>query len=169
MLGRCIRSVQSQSYSEYEHLVVSDGVPIPDWYKTGDTHFLETPEHFGGFGAAVRQYATEHFASGDFLCFVDDDNIVFPDYLEAMLAALLETPTAGYAICEVFHLGPLPGISPAYLRGYPAIGEIDTLQVLVRREAMVEWQGNDYYSDGRTFEKLGTDFVRVERVLGVHL
>ena len=109
----------------------------------------------------------EH-ANGKYYVFLDDDNILMPDYLEKMLNAL-ETAKGGerFAICRILHFGPLLlqlGIPPIYLRGEPRAQYIDTLQVMVEANAMrqVGWKsGQHFHSDGVTYEELGRRFSYV--------
>ena len=82
-----------------------------------------------------------------------------------------------WAICRIVHCGPLHprfGLPPAVLTGVPPVtANIDTLQVVVRTQAMREsgWVLHGYLSDGATYEKLSRVYpwVQVDEVLGIHL
>jgi glycosyltransferase involved in cell wall biosynthesis len=117
-------------------------------------------------------------ASGEFVLFCDDDNIILPSYMEKMVKAV-EQSGKEFAICRVVHFGPLNeavlGKPPRILTGIPVkLYHVDPLQFLVRRPAMLEvgWDvEHGYVADGYTLEKLGSlfGFVEVEEVLGFHL
>jgi hypothetical protein len=116
-------------------------------------------------------------ADTEYVMFLDDDNIILPHYLEKMIRALDETAHGeAFAICAILHFGPLPFFfdkPPVLLRGEPRLLHIDTLQVVVRTEAMkaVGWRTGGYVADGFTYQELGKRFqyVRVDECLAIHL
>lgn len=180
---RMLHSVQSQYYKNWEHLIFSDGALEPATEAlVRDQHDARqrydfTRYHRGGWGAHVRQEVMQG-ARGKYLCFLDDDNILLPEYLSTMLAALRLQPEAHFAICTCLHFGPLSaewGKPPVYLTPrQPRLQAIDTIQVLVRATSMsaLGWQEPDsYMSDGLTFTKLGQlyPFALVPELLAVHL
>lgn len=83
-LRRCISSIKSQTFQDYEVLLIDD-LSTDDSYllaqdlTEGDTHFrLLRNKHKGLFHA--RNYALAE-ARGDFFCFLDADDELLPDYL----------------------------------------------------------------------------------------
>ena len=187
VVERCLTSVDRQTYGDWEHIVVSDGVreeAVAELVKKrpdGKRRYEVVPKQ-GGFGAAVRQEALK-FAGGDYLVFLDDDNIIFPRFLEKMLDGFLTPPEKmahqpwpEFVICECLHFGPLQsffGPAPVVLKGEPKLYHIDTLQIMVKKEAFLKvgWQGNDYFADGRTYEMLGKTYkwINIPEVLCAHL
>lgn len=185
MLNRCMTCVNWQSFQDWEHVIVSDGPdPVLREYfattskKEPKRHFYELEENNADYGASVRKLAMP-WLKGKYFAFLDDDNIMFPEFLEEMVGALEGTgPEVGFAVCQIVHLGPLQawvGQPPQILSGWPiVVGGIDTLQVVVKREAIekVGWVAEKgFYSDGYTYEALSKEFrhIRVEKVLGVHI
>jgi glycosyltransferase involved in cell wall biosynthesis len=180
ILERCFISVERQTYDQWEHLVVADGGDLnaKNMIIVGnnDKRSYHEIERRGGYGAAVRQAALDK-AKGKYLVFLDDDNIIFPTFLEKMISALESAKDdEKFAICQMLHFGPVQpflGPPPIVLEGIPKMYHIDTLQIMIDKEAFmsVGWQGNDYFSDGRTYEMLGSKFkyVKVPEVLCVHL
>lgn len=188
VVERCLTSVDRQTYGDWEHIVVSDGVreeAVAELVKKrpdGKRRYEVVPKQ-GGFGAAVRQEALK-FARGDYLVFLDDDNIIFPTFLEKMLSAFTDSSHwklgdqtgIEFVICECLHFGPLQsffGPAPVVLKGEPKLYHIDTLQIMVKKEAFLKvgWQGNDYFADGRTYEMLGKTYkwINIPEVLCAHL
>jgi hypothetical protein len=110
--------------------------------------------------------------------FLDDDNIVFPQYIDVMVKAI-ESSGADFAVARVLHFGPLNeaviGKPPKVLTGIPVkLYHVDPLQVMVRRKAMLDigWDADvGYLSDGITLEKLGNKYKHVEvpELLGIHM
>lgn len=183
ILGRCLGCVRAQTEAAWRHIVCSDGVREPGVErlvaaeKDPRFEYRISNVHHGGFGAGVRQELLTSGLDTEFVMFLDDDNVILPHYLERMISAL-EAARNGeqFAICSILHFGPLPFFMnrpPVILRGEPRICQIDTLQVLVRTEAMREvgWRDHGYLSDGFTYRALGERFafVRVEDCLGIHL
>jgi GT2 family glycosyltransferase len=76
----------------------------------------------------------------DYIVHLDDDNVIFPDFVEEHVACLDNHPEADFSICRISHNGPLPthlGTPPKILTGLPPVfRNIDTLQIMVRAKAM---------------------------------
>jgi len=181
-LRRCLNSVVRQNHGDFEQWVASDGEyedatwNIVQQVADRRIRYWTTKEHHGGWGAAVRQEVMCDAAAGDYLVFLDDDNIIFPTYLAKMLKALRSDSKVKFAICEELHFGPLQpfhGEPPVVLPGKPQLYHIDTLQVMVEAEAMraVGWLGNTYFADGETFSELARRYrhVNVPECLCAHL
>ena len=117
-------------------------------------------------------------ATGAFILFLDDDNIILPHYLDSMVRAIEESEK-DFAVCHVMHFGPvnedIVGKPPLVLEGESVeLYKIDPLQVLVRRGPMqdVGWDTkNGYLADGHTLERLGSKYqhVLIPEVLGIHI
>jgi glycosyltransferase involved in cell wall biosynthesis len=175
--------VDYQTYNNWEHIICSDGYEpsveqLVQEFQTPKKHYLYLKNRTNNYGNSPRQFALQH-ARGDFLVFLDDDNLLYPHYLEKMFAALCNTPPdIGFSVCKILHLGPLPkslGVPPKVLTGIPVkIKNIDTLQVMVKKKHLLSiggWNENaGYLADGYTFQKLAEHFgyVTVDETLGVH-
>jgi len=181
-LRRCLTSVVRQTYGDFEQWVASDGEyedatwQIVQQFADRRIRYWTTKVHHGGFGAAVRQEVMCDAAVGDYLVFLDDDNIIFPRYLDTLLKALRGSPDARFAICEELHFGPLQGFHgspPVILAGEPRLYYIDTLQVMVEAAVMREvgWVSNSYFADGETFSELARryKYVNIPECLCAHL
>ncbi|HET9582167.1 MAG TPA: glycosyltransferase [Gemmatimonadota bacterium] len=182
ILARCLGCVRAQTEAAWRHVVCSDGVHEPDverllaGEKDPRFEYRVSNVHHGGFGAGVRQEVLTSDTGTEFIMFLDDDNVILPHYLEKMIAALDGARNGEqFAICSILHYGPLPFFMdrpPVILRGEPLVCQIDTLQVLVRTDAMREigWRDHGYLSDGFTYRALGDRFgyVRVDDCLGIH-
>lgn len=182
VLERCIASVNGQTFTDWEHVICSDGKHEPaveELVRRGKDErrrYAYLSRQMGHFGAGVRSVLAPE-AQSRYLAFLDDDNLLFPRFCERMVEVLEARPDAHFAICQIVHCGPLEprfGLPPAILTGIPpATSNIDTLQVVVRTEAMRQngWVLNGYLSDGATYEKLSQQYawVSVDEVLAIHL
>lgn len=101
-IDRCINSILGQTYSDYELLLVNDGSKdssgrICDNYAVQDTRIKVF--HIENSGcAAARNYGLDH-AKGDYICFVDSDDYLHPDYLMTLIN-LICNYAADIAMCN---------------------------------------------------------------------
>lgn len=84
-ISKCIDSILSQTYFNFELILVDDGSPdksgeICDQYAEKDARIRVFHKNNGGVSAA-RNYGIEH-STGEWLCFVDSDDIILQTYLE---------------------------------------------------------------------------------------
>lgn len=194
VIDRCVRSVQGQTYNgQVIHIICSDG-PEEEHVKEyvdslGDPTviYVCTGENTNSYGGGVREYVLTNYVEPaahstiDYLIHMDDDNVLFPHFIEENVNALEANPDKAFSICKILHLGPLPqhlGPAPQVINGIPPVFQnIDTLQVVVRREAMIQCRWNTfsgeqgYYNDGYTYDRLGKMFewVEVPELLAVHI
>lgn len=87
-LKECLFSIQSQSYNEFEVICVDDG--STDNSTTICKEFVEIDNRFvlyeienGGVSKA-RNFALDQ-AKGDYICFVDSDDIIHRDFLRILV------------------------------------------------------------------------------------
>jgi glycosyltransferase involved in cell wall biosynthesis len=187
ILEQCINTVQWQTHSNILHIVCHDGpwsanfLPKENWQGI----ITNTPERTNSYGAGVRQYVLDTFIKNipdvKYLVHLDDDNIIFPRYVEEHVNYLEENKDVDFTVCKIVHNGPIPvkfGKPPQILTGVPPVYlNIDTLQVVVRTEAMIKckwtcYTGRDgYCNDGYTYERLGklSKWAELPKLLGIHL
>lgn len=90
-LQRCIDSILSQSYTDFELLLIDDGSPdncgvICDEYAVKDSRVRVFHKENGGVSSA-RNLGLDH-AKGDWVSFIDSDDWVETNYLESFTAVL---------------------------------------------------------------------------------
>jgi glycosyltransferase involved in cell wall biosynthesis len=102
-LQAALESVRAQSFQDFEILVVDDGSrdnprAVADAFGDARIRFIRQDNAGGG---AARNTGIDH-ARGDFLAFLDSDDIFLPDHLANMHALLRGTTgQAGYARVRV--------------------------------------------------------------------
>ena len=84
---RCVESVQRQSYFDWELILVDDGSPdrsgeICEELALSDSRIRVFHKENGGASSA-RNIGLEH-ALGEWIVFVDGDDVINPDYLNAI-------------------------------------------------------------------------------------
>jgi len=127
-------SVEAQTFSEWHHYVIGDGVVPTDYYHPQRTTIGFT-RPLGAFEPSIDKplgtpnpilrWAIKHLALGEFLCFLDDDNTYEESFLVTMLNAL-KTSEAGIALC-----GLNDWREDDIHDGYPELGRCDNSGFLV--------------------------------------
>ncbi len=186
IIKRCISCVDAQTYTDWEHIICSDG-PREARVKhlcedNPKRRYFSESINYNDYGSSVRNNLIKSSKlEGELVCFFDDDNIILPTYLEKMVNALVNAKDGEkFAICQIMHFGPLPHHlcpAPAIITGIPPrMQNIDTLQVLTTLEAIkpfgwVKGATSGYCDDGCTYEALAKHnrFVEVPECLGIHL
>ena len=90
-LIKCVESLLSQTYTSYEILLVDDGsddssAHICDAYALNNDNIISLHKKNGGLSDA-RNYAMS-YVSGEYVTFVDSDDYVHENYLNAMISCL---------------------------------------------------------------------------------
>ena len=87
-LKDCLDSIIAQTYTNWECLLIDDGskdssAQICDEYVSADSRFKVFHKENGGVSMA-RNYGIS-IASGSYICFLDSDDLLKPQYLETAL------------------------------------------------------------------------------------
>ncbi len=141
-----LESVFAQTFTSYEVIVVNDGSPDDTAAKlrpladAGRIRYFEQPN--AGQSAARNRGLAE--ARGEFVAFLDDDDLWPPEKLSWQVAALREDQRAGVVYGQKFELGgdeqPSPGddapVGDVFAR-FAVAGWIQSPgQTLIRREVL---------------------------------
>lgn len=105
-LSECVDSLLAQTYQNLEILLVDDASPdgcgeICDRYAGKDARVKVI--HKANGGAASARNAGLDAAAGEFICFVDADDVVEKEYVHHLLTNLIEAD-ADVAVCGYFNL-----------------------------------------------------------------
>lgn len=87
-LNRCLSSVKRQSYCDYEVIMVDDGSTDDSFelcrsFGNEDSRFIVINQENGGASSA-RNTGIEN-AHGDYICFVDSDDEIRPNYIKDLI------------------------------------------------------------------------------------
>lgn len=129
-LREAIESVRAQSYSNWEQIIVSDG-PDPRVDRLvreiGDARVRSfSTSRLPVMGNYQRNYALRH-ATGEFVLYLDDDNVIYPHCLESMVSGF-DTEQTGFVISPIHYGDTIKAPQPGF-----AYREIDLLNYMVRR------------------------------------
>jgi glycosyltransferase involved in cell wall biosynthesis len=137
-LRQCIRSVKRLTLTNVEHLVVADDPPsqtlvdIATLCAESGVDFYTTPFRANDWGNSPASLGLT-YATGEYVCFLSDDNAYLPDHFEPLVAALDADPSLGFAYSSCLYEGRKE------LRLEPPLGAgIDLGQPLFRRSMLKE-------------------------------
>ena len=135
-LADACKSVDNQTFQDWHHYVIGDGVAPTDYTHPQRTTIgftrpigatepsSSTPD---GTPYPIQRWAIRHLALGEYFCFLDDDNIYRPEFLQKMHDALASNPDVGIALCAIENLR-----DDQPLDGYPERGRCDNGSFVVR-------------------------------------
>jgi glycosyltransferase involved in cell wall biosynthesis len=97
-IGACLESLTNQTYPSYEVIVVDDGstdktVSIIQQFVDKDPRFKLVHQNHGG--EAVARNCAAQSSKGEILCFLDADLAFAPDFVEKLIAPVLEGTAIG--------------------------------------------------------------------------
>lgn len=141
-VGACIESVLAQTFADFELIIADDGsadgtLRICDEYCKKDNRIRLIPLAHGG--VAATRNALVQAAEGEFLAFIDSDDVIHPQYLEILYFAVAEA-NADMAVCAFNEFeGGSPDMPPV---DKPYIYK--SLSVRRALRDMVDFSTNDY-------------------------
>lgn len=103
-ISRCIESIVSQSFTDYELLIINDGSTdkTPDIIEEYRTRYPQIRSvHQQNQGIALTRQKGIDMAAGQYSIFVDADDWIEPDMLEGMYSKIVESK-ADIVICDFY-------------------------------------------------------------------
>lgn len=174
-LLRAIESVSDQTFADFEHIIVSDG-PDPKLeglLQNQNCKYVALGRNWRSFsgglspGASPRLVGT-YIAAGEYIAYLDDDNVWLPDHLKTLLDAL-RSEKADWVYSKMQVLGPT-GIKESVIGdGLPRQAMVDTNMLIHKTELIknVNWK-TDFYEDDwqlvETWMKQGRKFAWVNEI-----
>ena len=121
-LRECLDSIMSQTYQNFECLLINDGSPdhsadICREYVEKDSRFRYFEKENGGVSSA-RNLGIEH-SKGEYITFIDSDDWVESDYVETLYDELIkENADIAVSTYKRFEMGDNCWYVHAFQRGY---------------------------------------------------
>lgn len=108
-LPRCVDSILSQSFTDFELILVDDGSPdnsgkICDEYAEKDNRVRVFHKPNGGVSSA-RNLGLDN-ALGEFVTFIDSDDYVGREYLIELVSTIEDSKVDFVAICNTIQIAP---------------------------------------------------------------
>jgi glycosyltransferase involved in cell wall biosynthesis/tetratricopeptide (TPR) repeat protein len=102
-LEEAIESIEAQSLGDWELIVLNDGgvdvAHVIDKFR--DPRIVYVPDAVNK-GAAIRFNQGLHMARGDYVCYLGDDDLFYPNHFEVLSEALDRNPEAGLAYSDLY-------------------------------------------------------------------
>jgi len=143
-LKRCVDSILSQTFRDFELILVDDGSPdkagaICDAYAEADNRIVVIHQKNGGLSAARNAGIDWAFANSDsqWLTFIDSDDWVHPEMLEQLLAAAINLKT-DISCCTFRHAHDFSSEFPSFSEG-PELITPEYLYTRFQATAVVAW------------------------------
>ncbi|MDO5311667.1 MAG: glycosyltransferase family 2 protein, partial [Clostridia bacterium] len=155
-LPACVESVLSQTYSNTEIILVDDGSPdncprMCTAFAESDSRIRVIHKENGGLSSARN--AGIDAARGEFLAFLDSDDLWSPWFLERLYRAITET-NADFAVCLFRRFQGKPDVVPALPADHLCFSQRDAYECLFDHHnvnMVVAW--NKLYR-ARLFDKI---------------
>ena len=104
LLKETLESVLAQTYTDYEIIIIDDGSTdhteetVQAFLTDDRIRYIKQPNA----GVSVARNHGIFEARGEWIAFLDSDDLWFPDKLEKQMAFLAEHPTAGAVCCPAY-------------------------------------------------------------------
>lgn len=104
LIGETIRSVLQQTLQDFEYIIVDDGSTdntedVVQTFKESRISYFKH-DRTGGHLSRLRNYAHTK-CHGEFIAYIDSDDIWAPDKLTLQIKALRENPSSGFSFTDI--------------------------------------------------------------------
>lgn len=110
LVNEAVVSVINQTYKSTEIIIVDDFSPIP--YKpsvvANDIVSISVIRNYQNLGPGVSREIGRLAAHGDYIAYLDSDDLWHTQFLEKLVAKLRENPNAGMCYCRSIEFTDLP-------------------------------------------------------------
>ncbi|MDR2198256.1 MAG: glycosyltransferase [Deltaproteobacteria bacterium] len=102
-LSDAIKSIEAQTMDDWELIILNDGgVDVAGVVeKFADPRIIYVPDNVNK-GAAIRFNQGLQMAKGDYVCYLGDDDLFYPNHFESLSKALDANPEAGLAYSDLY-------------------------------------------------------------------
>lgn len=181
-LNRCLDSIRKQSFKDYEVILLHDGELLHDWNirKWSKLRIEVLPKRYNDWGHTPRDLGMI-MARGDYIIHTNSDNEMYKEVLLVLSKTIKKTGYGVRYILPVMMMGMREGgfydIPRDYskrltLKGNPAQGKIDLMQLVMRKDEWMKfggWKDKTIDSDGKLYEEFCKEgHIFVKYCIGKH-
>ena len=137
-----LESVWAQTFTDYEVIVVNDGSPDTEEFESALGPYLDRIVYLKqeNGGASVARNAGLQAARGEFVAFLDGDDVWLPDYLEEQMKFIRERG-CDLACADALFFGDSADKAPTYMIAWmndaPAVGDFDFLDLVDAKRSVI--------------------------------
>jgi glycosyltransferase involved in cell wall biosynthesis len=134
LIARCLDTVMSQTFQDFEAIVVNDGSPdTPELEKVLQPYMdrIVYMKQENKRCAGARNTAIKH-AHGEFLAFLDSDDIWYPDHLASQIQQFADDPSLDLVYCDALLVGD-PERESRFMERCPSNGPATFESLIVER------------------------------------
>ncbi|HRJ89263.1 MAG TPA: glycosyltransferase [Pyrinomonadaceae bacterium] len=131
-----LNSVLAQTYTNLEIVVINDGSPDTERLEAILAPYQNRINYVAkrNGGTASARNAGIRAANGEFLAFLDGDDVWFPEYLSTQVQEI-QTRNCDVIYCDALLFGELVGPKETFMTRNPSIGAVTS-------ETLLEWKCN---------------------------
>jgi glycosyltransferase involved in cell wall biosynthesis len=132
-IGEALASVFAQTFPDFEVILVNDGSPDTNELEQVIEPYRKQINYIkrqNGGPSAARNTAILH-ARGDYVAFLDGDDLWLPDYLSVQLNALHENPALDLIYADALLFGDSALAGRTYMQTCPSRGPVTFESLLV--------------------------------------
>jgi len=134
-IGRTLESVFLQSFTNYEVILINDGSPDTQHLENVIAPYLSRliymkQENRGP--SAARNFGIRR-ACGEWLAFLDSDDLWFPNYLEGQYRFLSRNPQLDMVYCDATLEGDAARVGKTFMQLCPSDGPVTFESLLLER------------------------------------
>ena len=120
-IGEALRSVLAQTYRDFEVIVINDGSPDTEQLERAIAPFLTRIGYLkqDNRGPSAARNLGIRRAQGEFLAFLDADDVWEAEYLAEQLQMFKAYPWLDMVYCDVRFFGDTPSAGKSYMELYP--------------------------------------------------
>ncbi|MEP6913283.1 MAG: glycosyltransferase family A protein [bacterium] len=141
-IGETLDSVFQQTFADYEVIVVNDGSPDTFELEKAIQPYLNRIRYIKqeNLGAGAARNEGLRVAQGEFIAFLDADDLWLPKYLEEQLKFLHES-NSDLVCADAMHFGDSPLAGKTYMEVFmptaPPVGEITVLGLVSAEQSLI--------------------------------
>jgi GT2 family glycosyltransferase len=132
-IGEALQSVFAQTFDDFEVIVIDDGSTETDQLERALSPYRERVIYLiqNNQGPSCARNAGIRRARGDFIAFLDSDDVWMPEYLAEQVGLLRDTPSLDLVYADLLNFGEGPEAGMTYMEQCPSKGAVTFESLLV--------------------------------------
>jgi glycosyltransferase involved in cell wall biosynthesis len=131
-IGEALDSVLSQTFTDYEIIVVNDGSPDTEELERVLEPYLSRIRYFKqeNQGAGAARNAGLRVATGEYIAFLDGDDVWYPEHLSEQVALIKSSPGYDLVYADAVNFGEPASAGRRSMETNPSEGEANFDSIL---------------------------------------